>query len=117
VLNQTRPLFAALAASLLLSACGGHTPVSSAADRCNEQITLSLAPGVLRTDRVVDDVSEGADVHLKYLRSASTNLHVFTLTADGKDPQCLSALVRLRQDSHIRFAEPDRHQTAFDVSR
>jgi hypothetical protein len=112
-----RPVIPVLFATFCVAACGGHTPVLSAGERCNEQITLSLAPGVLRTARVVNDLSRGADVDLKYVRSVSTNLHVFMLTADGRDPQCHNALTRLRQDSHVRFAEPDGHRTAFDAAR
>lgn len=111
------PVIPALLATFCVAACGGHTPVLSAGERCHEQITLSLAPGVLRTDRVMNDVSRGADIDLKYVRSVSTNLHVFMLTADGRDPQCHNALTRLRQDSHVRFAEPDGHRTAFDAAR
>jgi hypothetical protein len=112
-----RPVVPALLATFCVAACGGHTPVLSADERCHEQITLSLAPGVLRTDRVMNKVSRNSDVDLDYLRSVSTNLHVFMLTADGRDPQCHDALTRLRQNSLVRFAEPDGHRTAFDAVR
>jgi hypothetical protein len=95
-----------------LSACAGHTNVSEL-DRCNEQITLSLAPGFDRTDKVIKELSRGADVRLDYLRSASQNLHVYHISSDRKDPQCVNALARLRQDSRVRFAEPDVRRTTF----
>jgi hypothetical protein len=105
-------LLAALA-PLALSACAGHPNVADAGSRCNEQITLSLAPGFDRTDKVIKELSRGAAVRLDYLRSTSQNLHVYRISADGKDPQCVNALARLRQDSRVRFAEPDVRRTTF----
>ena len=109
-------LLAALA-PVALSACAGHTTVSDEASRCNEQITLSLAPGFDRTDKVIKELSRGADVRLDYLRSASPNLHVYRISSKGNDPQCVNALARLRQDSRVRFAEPDVRRTTFGANR
>lgn len=114
-----RPLLALISSVLapfVLASCGGHTYVSRAAGGCSEQITLSLAPGFDRTDRVIHAVSKEARVKLEYLRSSSQTLHVFLLTAKGTDPQCHNALTRLRQDSRVRFAEPDRH-SHYDAAR
>jgi hypothetical protein len=66
---------------------------------------------------VIKELSRGADVRLEYLRSSSPNLHVFRLTAPGKDPQCQGALARLRQDSRVRFAEPDARRTHFNAAK
>jgi hypothetical protein len=65
---------------------------------------LSLAPGVGRTDRVMESIEDDADVRLEYLRSAGPTLFVYTLSARGRDPGCANALSRLRQDSRVRFA-------------
>jgi hypothetical protein len=102
---------------LAVSACGGHTNVVSVADRCNEQIILSLAPGFDRTGKVIKELSRGADVQLEYLRSSSPNLHVYRLTSDAKDPECQNALARLRQDSRVRFVEPDERRQHYDAIR
>jgi len=102
--------------TLVVASCGGNTNVSRAS-RCSEQITLSLAPGVDRTDRVMKDVSRNADVQLEYLRSASPTLHVFALTTHTSDPGCSDALTRLRQDRHVRFAELDRRRSYLDSVR
>jgi hypothetical protein len=103
---------------LAFGACAGHTTVSDDGSRCNEQIVLSLAPGFDRTDKVIKELSRGADVRLDYLRSASQNLHVYHISSEGKDPQCVNALGRLRQDSRVRFAEPDQHRAPhFDAAR
>ena len=104
-------------APLALSACAGHTNVSDAGSRCNQQIVLSLAPGFDRTDKVIKELSHGADVRLEYLRSASPNLHVYRMTSTAKDPECVNALARLRQDSRVRFAEPDERRMPFGASR
>jgi hypothetical protein len=102
---------------LALGGCGGHTNVVSVTDRCNEQIILSLAPGFDRTGKVIKELSHGADVRLEYLRSSSPNLHVYRLTSDAKDPACHDALARLRQDTRVRFVEPDERRTHFDAAR
>ena len=115
--TRVRALAAAALMPLTLGACGGHTPVLSEADRCNEQIVLSLAPGFTRTGAVMDNLSDGAHVRLDYLRSASPNLHVFRLSSKEKDPECRNALARLRMDSHVRFAEPDARRGHFDSVR
>ena len=96
-------------APFVLSACGSQ-PKIPLAERCNEQIMLSLSPGVGRTDRVMEGLEEDARVHLEFLRSAGPTLHVYTLTAKGRDPGCVSALSRLRQESNVRFAEPERRR-------
>lgn len=99
---------------LLVSACGGHAPVSRAGGQCDQQITLSLAPGFQRSDKVMDDLSDGAGVRLDYLRSASPNLFVYRISSKRKDPGCTQSLARLRQDSRVRFAEPDARRYVFD---
>jgi hypothetical protein len=38
-------------------------------------------------------------------------LFVYSLSAKGRDPGCTHALSRLRQDSRVRFAEPDLRRT------
>lgn len=112
-LSVLLPMLAAVG----LTACGGHTNVSRAQGGCDEQITLSLAPGLSRTDRVIGELSKGAEVRLEYLRSSSPNLFVYRLTSKGKDPQCRNALARMRQDSHVRFAELDQRRSHYDAAR
>lgn len=93
-------------ASLALASCGGNTNVARE-DQCRQQVVLSLSPGVLRTDRVMDRLADDAKVELEYVRSTSPTLFVYSLSARGSDPGCRGALSRLRQDSHVRFVEPD----------
>jgi hypothetical protein len=111
--NAKKAILIVLAVSvtpLVLTACGGNSNIARA-EQCREQITLSLSPGVFRTDRVEDRLQDDADVSLSFLRSTSPTLFVYELSARGKDPGCRSALTRLRQDSRVRFAEPDRRRT------
>jgi hypothetical protein len=72
---------------------------------------LSLAPGVLRTGREMDRLEDDANVRLDYVRATTPTLFVYSLSARGADPGCRRALSRLRQDSHVRFAEPDGPRT------
>jgi hypothetical protein len=100
---------------LTLVSCGGISNVARA-EQCREQIMLSLAPGVARTDRVIEGLEEDASVQLEYLRSASPNLFVYSLSSREKDPGCTSALSRLRQNSRVRFAEPDQRRAAHGIA-
>jgi hypothetical protein len=70
-------------------------------------VVLSLSPGVVRTDREMGRLEDDADVKLEYVRSTTPTLFVYSLSTRGVDPGCRSALSRLRQDSHVRFVEPD----------
>jgi hypothetical protein len=99
-----------VAAPFALASCGGRNNIA-ANERCHEQIVVSLAPGVARTDRVEDRLQDDAEVKLEYLRSTSPTLFVYSLSAKGRDPGCKRALSRLRQDSRVRFAEPDLRRT------
>jgi hypothetical protein len=71
---------------------------------------LSLAPGVVRTDREMDRLEDDANVRLQYVRSTSPTSFVYSLSTDGHDPGCRSALSRVRQDSHVRFVEPENRR-------
>jgi hypothetical protein len=97
-------------ASFVVASCGGQKNIA-ANEKCHEQIVVSLSPGVMRTDRVEDGLQDDAKVKLEYLRSTSPTLFVYSLSAKGRDPGCKLALVRLRQDSRVRFAEPDLRRT------
>ena len=100
---------------LSLVSCGGNTNIARA-DQCRQQIVLSLAPGVGRTDREMDRLADDTEVQLEYLRTTSPTLFVYALSARGRDPGCHGALSRLRQDSHVRFAEPDGRRTVQRLS-
>lgn len=78
---------------------------------------LSFNPGVRRTENLTEDLAEPMDARLEYLRSASPNLFVYSLTSRAKDPGCTKALARLRMDPRVRFAEPDARRTHYDSVR
>lgn len=96
--------------SITLASCGGNTNFARE-DQCRQQVVLSLAPGVIRTDHEMDRLEDDADVKLEYVRSTSPTLFVYSLSTRGVDPGCRSALSRLRQNSHVRFVEPDSRRT------
>jgi hypothetical protein len=102
---------------LALTACGGGQNIARSEKCQDEQITFSLAPGIGRTDRVMEDLEDDAKVRLEYQRSASPVLFIYTLSAKGRDPGCNLALARLRQDSRVRFAEPDNRRHVHGLAR
>jgi hypothetical protein len=95
--------------STVIASCGGNTYVARE-DQCRQQVVLSLAPGVVRTDREMDRLEDDANVSLEYVRSTSPTLFVYSLSTGANDPGCRSALSRLRQDSHVRFVEPENRR-------
>ena len=107
----------AVLACVAASGCGGNPPVSRAAGQCSEQIVLSFNPGVRRTEDLAEDLADRVDGSLEYQRSTSPNLFVYSLSARGKDPGCRGALSRLRQDSRVRFAEPDSRRTVHGLGQ
>lgn len=104
--------FMIILAPLGLVSCGGHASVARS-QQCREPIVLSLSPGVGHSPRVVDDVADDAGVKLEYMRSTTPNLFVYGLSARGADPGCAKALSRLREDSRVRFAEPERRRASY----
>jgi hypothetical protein len=96
--------------SLALASCGSNKVVARE-DQCREQVILSLAPGVIRTDREMDKLEDSAEVKLEYVRSTSPTVFVYSLSTRRADPGCRSAMSRLRQDSHVRFVELDGRRT------
>jgi hypothetical protein len=112
VLHSTRVGCLALVVlgSLTLASCGGNKVIARE-DQCREQVVLSLAPGVGRTDRVMGRLEDDANVKLEYVRSTSPTLFVYTLSTRLADPGCRTAMSRLRQDSHVRFVELDGRRT------
>jgi hypothetical protein len=97
-------------ASFGLASCGGNTYIAPE-NQCRQQVVLSLAPGIVRTDREMDRLEDDAEVTLQYVRSTSPTLFVYSLSTGGSDPGCRHALSRLRQDSRVRFVEPARRRT------
>jgi hypothetical protein len=115
-LHSTRLARFALVAlgSITFASCGGTTNIARE-DQCRREVVLSLAPGVVRTDREMDRLEDDAEVRLEYVRSTSPTLFVYALSTRGVDPGCRSALSRLRQDSHVRFVEPSgRRSVGFE---
>ena len=96
--------------SVALASCGVNTNVARE-DQCREQVILSLAPGVIRTDRVMERLEDNARVKLEYVRSTSPTLFVYSLSTRQADAGCRGAMSRLRQDSQVRFVELDGRRT------
>jgi hypothetical protein len=98
----------------LLAACAA--PVDGTSDAtaagCTMQVIVSLATPVEGEPdaALVDDLERVGRLRLAYLRSVTAGMHVFELSADDADPDCVGALDRLRADPRIRSVEPDRRR-------
>jgi hypothetical protein len=104
---------------MLLAACAAPVEgpsdatagASAAAAGCTTQVIVALATPVEGQPdaTLVEDLARTAAVNLAYVRSLSTSLHVFELSA--QDPDCGGALDRLRADPRVRSVDEDRRRT------
>ena len=113
-------LMALLLAQLLLAACTGHSRVAdppsrvtagaAGAQNCDLQVIVSFAQKNQSPaeDRLVKDLARVAGVNLVYLRSVTSELHLFSLSGIGDD--CGKAVERLRGDPRVRSVDIDQRR-------
>jgi len=111
---------ALLLAQLLLAACTGHSRVAdppsrvtagaAGAQNCDLQVIVSFAQKNQSPaeDRLVKDLARVAGVNLVYLRSVTSELHLFSLSGIGDD--CGKAVERLRGDPRVRSVDIDQRR-------
>jgi len=109
-------------AALLLAACTQHAraadpPHAAAAaapgtQACSLQVIVSFAKSAQNQgppeDRLVKDLARVAGVNLVYLRSVTSELHLFSLSGVGDD--CGKAAERLRGDPRVRSVDIDQRR-------
>jgi hypothetical protein len=109
-------------AVLLLVACTEHaratdpasaaTPAGAGPQHCRVQVIVSFAQAAQNQsppdDRLVQDLARVAGVNLLYLRSVTSELHLFSLSGVGDD--CGKAVERLRGDPRVRSVDIDQRR-------
>lgn len=97
---------------LLVFGCAAAACAQPRDDRvaasCSERIivTLQSAP----TDELVADLRRVSGAQLELVRTMTSNLHLFSLTAVGPEAECTAAVERLRRDSRVRAVDLDQRR-------
>jgi hypothetical protein len=61
-------------------------------------------------DALVADLARVSGARLELLRTMTANLHLFSLEADGPEPECDAAVERLRHDSRVSAVDLDQRR-------
>ena len=69
-------------------------------------VTLQSAPD----DALVADLGRASGARLELVRTMTSNLHLFSLTAPGAEAECMAAIERLRRDPRVRSVDLDQRR-------
>jgi hypothetical protein len=72
---------------------------------CTAQLIVALQP--VPDDALVADLARVSGARLELVRTMTSNLHLFTLTAAAPEPECTAAIERLRRDPRVRAVDLD----------
>jgi hypothetical protein len=99
---------ALLALGCAAAACAQPRDETASAPGCTVQVivTLQSAP----EDALVADLARVTGARLELVRSMTSNLHLFSLEAQGPQPECDAAVERLRRDPRVRSVDLDRRR-------
>ncbi|HUQ51841.1 MAG TPA: hypothetical protein VM692_06435 [Gammaproteobacteria bacterium] len=61
---------------------------------------------------LVADLGRASGARLELVRTMTTNLHLFSVTAPGPQADCLAAVERLRADARVRSVDVDQRRQA-----
>jgi hypothetical protein len=58
----------------------------------------------------VADLSRASGARLELVRTMTSDIHLFSLTAPGPEAECVAALERLRRDPRVRSVDLDQRR-------
>ena len=79
-----------------------------AATGCSVRVIVTLR--ATPDDALVADLARVSGAQLELVRTMTSNLHLFTLTAAGRRPECTAAIERLRRDPRVRAVDLDQRR-------
>ena len=77
---------------------------------CSVQAIVALQPAP--TPALVEELSRASGARLELVRTMTSNLHLFSLTAAGAEAECAAAIERLRRDPRVRSVDLDQRRQA-----
>jgi hypothetical protein len=75
---------------------------------CSVQVIVALRSAP--EESVVADLGRASGARLELVRTMTSNLHLFSLTAPGSAEECTAAIERLRRDARVRSVDLDERR-------
>jgi len=85
-------------------------PRGDAAEPSNCSVEVIVALQSAPDAATVADLGRVSGASLELVRTMTSNLHLFSLTASGPAAECTAALERLRRDSRVRSVNLDERR-------
>ncbi len=102
------PRLALVLLSCTTAACAQPRNAAGDAAGCSVQaiVALQAAP----EPALVAELGRVSGARLELVRTMTTNLHLFSLSAPGPESECMAAIERLRRDSRVRSVDIDQRR-------
>jgi hypothetical protein len=104
--NLQRCVF--LLAGCAAAACAQPRDDGARSPGCGVRVIVALQPSP--DDALVADLARVSGVRLELVRTMTSNLHLFAMTAAGPEPECTAAIERLRRDPRVRSVDLDQRR-------
>ena len=79
-----------------------------AGESCSVRVIVALQPAP--DDALIAELGRVSGARLELVRTMTSNLHLFALTASGPEPECSAAIERLRRDPRVRAVDLDQRR-------
>jgi hypothetical protein len=90
------------------AACSQPRSGAAAQAECSVQAIVALREDP--NPSLVADLGRVSGARLALVRTMTTNLHLFALTAPGGEADCIAAVERLRSDARVRSVDLDQRR-------
>ena len=83
-------------------------PRSDARDPAGCSVQAIVALQLDPVPALVADLGRASGARLELVRTMTSDLHLFSLTAPGAEAECMAAIERLRRDPRVRSVDVDQ---------
>jgi hypothetical protein len=90
------------------AACAQPRDEAFASPSCSLRVIVTLESSP--DDALIADLGRASRARLELVRTMTSNLHLFTLAADGPEQECAAAIERLRRDPRVRAVDLDQRR-------
>lgn len=102
------PRLALVLLSCATAACAQPRDDAREPAGCSVQVIVALQQGPVPS--LVAELGRASGARLELVRTMTTNLHLFSLTAAGAEAECMAAIERLRRDPRVRSVDLDQRR-------
>ena len=102
------PRLALVGLTCATAACAQPRDVAGEPTDCSVQaiVALELDP----VPSLIADLGRASGAQLELVRTMTSNLHLFSLTKQGAEAECMAAMERLRRDPRVRSVDIDQRR-------